>query len=193
MALTFAQGLTSLNTILGDSGDITFTSSEKTRALTRAWQDSYVCNVVWDTTLTYSTGTYQYTLPPTLTAVEDIYISPTGTSQPFPDPIDGSMWELVNGKIQFNQAANNLIPSNYVLYLKGRYKLTTSDSINDVNMQEYVLALAGVYTLNLLMHKKANLFTKNDTTVSELIGIKRELSNDVTDLRRRLRRSWESA
>jgi hypothetical protein len=192
MSMTFAQGLTELNTILGDSADVTFTSSEKTRALTKAWRDTYVVNSVWDTSLSYTTGTYQYTFPATLTALEDIYISPTGATQPFPEPISSGLWDLVNGKIQFRSQANSTIPSGYVLYLKGRFKVTTSDSITNDVVAEYVLALAGVYTLKLLMHKKANLFTKNDTTVSELIGIKRELENDVVRLRQSLRTSWES-
>lgn len=193
MALAFADALTTLDTILGDSGDVTFTSGEKTRALTKAWRDSHVINEVWDTSLTYTQGTYQYSLPATLSSIRDIYISPTGSSNPFPEPIDNDLWELYNGKIQFNQLADAIIPSTYTLYIKGNYKLLTTDDITDENMQEYVLAIAGVETLKLLAHKKANLFTKNDVTMSELIGLKRELQQDVIDLRRRLRKSWESS
>lgn len=193
MSLAFADALTTLDTILGDSGNVTFTSGEKTRALTKAWRDSHVINEVWDTSLTYTQGTYQYTLPATLSSIRDIYISPTGSSNPFPEPIDNDLWELYNGKIQFNQLADSIIPSTYTLYIKGNYKLLTTDNITDENMQEYVLALAGVETLKLLAYKKANLFTKNDVTMSELIGLKRELQQDVIDLRRRLRKSWESA
>lgn len=193
MPLTYTDAQTTLNTILGDSTDITFSSSEKQRALTKAWNDSYVCNEVFDTSLTYATGTYQYTRPATLSSIQDIYVSVTGTSSPFPDPIDNSLWEEVNGKIQFNWKADSIIPNGYILYIKGKYKLTTSDSIADANMQEYVLALAGVYTLNMLTHKKVNLFTKNKVTVSELIAVKRELERDVIELRRRIRTTWESA
>lgn len=193
MSLAFTDALTTLDTILGDSGNVTFTSGEKTRALTKAWRDSHVINEVWDTSLTYTQGTYQYTLPATLSSIRDIYISPTGSSNPFPEPIDNDLWELYNGKIQFNQLADSIIPSTYTLYIKGNYKLLTTDNITDENMQEYVLALAGVETLKLLAYKKANLFTKNDVTMSELIGLKRELQQDVIDLRRRLRKSWESA
>lgn len=193
MALTFTAALTELNTILGDSGDVTFSSGEKTRALTKAWRDSHVINEVWDTSLTYSTGTYQYTLPTSLNSIKDIYISTTGSSEPSPEPLDNDMWELINDKIQFTWEADQVIPNGYTLYIKGNYKLTTDDSITATTMQEYVLALAGVETLKLLAFKKANLFTKNDVTMSELIGLKRELQQDVVDLRRRLRRSWESA
>jgi hypothetical protein len=193
MSLTYTNALTTLNTILGDSNDTTFTTSEKGRALTKAWNDSFVVNKVWDTSLTYTTGTYQKTLPATLTTLHDIYLSATGASSPFPEPIDNSLWELVNGVIQFSPKANSIIPHNSVLYLKGNYKLTISDSIANTNMQEYVLAIAGADTLKLLAHKKANLFTKNKVSMSELIGLKRELENDVVKLRRMLPTSWESA
>lgn len=192
-ALTFADATTELNTILGDSADVTFTTSEKQRALTRAWNDSFVVNEVFDSSLTYTAGTYLYALPATLTTVKDIYISPTGSTHPFPDPIDNDLWELLDDNIMFTWAADGIIPHGYTLYIKGNYKPTTADAITNVNMQEYVLAVAGVETLKLLAHKKANLFTKNDVSMSELIGLKRELQQDVADLRRKLRRSWESA
>ena len=189
----FATVLTDLNTTLGDSTDITFSSGEKTRALTRAWNDPYVVNPVWDTSLTYTQGTYQYTVPSTLTTLQDIYISPTGSSSPMPDPIDAGLWEKVGSKLQFHSDADRLIPTGYILYLKGNYKLTTSDNLPDEAMYEYVLSLAGVNTLSLLGHKKANLFLKNDTTMAELIGLRRELQNDVREGRQRLRRAFESA
>lgn len=191
-ALSFTDAQITLNIMIGDGSDVTFTTAEKERALTRAWNDGYVVNEVWSDSLTYIVGTYQYTLPTELTTVKDIYISPTGASSPFPEPIDSSLWELVDGDIQFNSRADSIIPTGYALYIKGHYKLTISDSINDTNMQEYVLALAGVETLKLLGFKKANLFTKNDVTMSELIGLRRELQQDVIGLRRNLRRSWES-
>lgn len=191
--MDYATAQTTLNVILGDSADTTFSTSEKQRALTRAWNDSMVVNPAWDTSLTYTTGTYQYALPSTLTTLKDIYISTTGTSDPFPEPIDNSLWEVVNGNIQFSPRADYVIPSTYTLYLKGNYKLTTSDSISKVNMQEYVLALAGVYTLTMLAHKKANLFTKNDVTMAELIGLKRELQNDAERFKMNLQREFESA
>lgn len=191
--MTFDEGLTELNTILGDAADVTFSSSEKTRALTKAWRDSHIVREVWDTSLTYTVGTYQYSLPTTLTTIKDIYISPTGAQEPFPDPIDNDLWELVDDNIQFTWQADRIIPNGYTLYIKGNYKLTTTDAITNTTMIEYVLAIAGVETLKLLAHKKANLFTKNDVSMGELITLKRELNQDVVDLRRRLRRSWESA
>lgn len=199
--MDLSTALTTLDTILGDSEDVTFSSSEKTRAMTRAWDDAYVVAPAWDTSLTYSTGTYRYSLPATISSVQDIYISPVGSSSPFPEPIDSSLWEAIDDEVssidrdvRFTWRADNIIPDGSTLYIKGRYKIRTSDSISNPVMQEYVLALAGVYTLTMLTHKKANLFTKNDVTMSELIGLRRELQQDVDRLRRQLTGlNWESA
>lgn len=191
--MDFATAQSTLDTILGDAANITFSVAEKTRALTRAWNDAWVTKRVWDTSLTYTQGTYQYTRPATITALQDIYISPTGSSQPFPEPISNDLWEEVAGKIQFNQKADYTIPSGSVLYIKGRYKFVTTDSLTTVNMQEYVLALAGYNTLTLLAHKKANLFIKNDTTMGELVALRRELKVDIAESRNRLHKEYESA
>lgn len=187
--------LTELDTILGDASNTTFSVTEKTRAMTKAFNDPYVVTTVWDdSSLVYTQGVYQYALPETLTTLQDIYISPNGSTQPTPEPISSDLWELVAGNIQFNQRADYTIPSGYQLYLKGHYKLDpTSDTLDTVNIQEYVLSLAGFNTLTLLAHKKANLFIKNDTTMSELIGLRRELLADVKDARTRLQKDYESA
>lgn len=192
--MDFATGLTELDTILGDSNNVTFSVEEKTRALTKAWNDSYVVVPVWDdSSLTYSQGTYQYALPADVTALQDIYISVNGTSQPMPDPISNDLWELVDGNIHFNQKADLILPAGCTLYLKGRQKLATSDDLPTVNLQEYVLSLAGVNTLTLLTHKKANLFIKNDTSMGELIALRRELMADVKEARTKLAKEYESA
>ncbi len=191
--MDLTSALTTLNTILGDTGDVTFTSTEKTRALTKAWNDSYVFADMWDTSLVYTQGVYKYAAPATLTALRDIYISPSGSTQPFPEPISSDLWELLAGNIQFSQRADRTIPNGYTLYLKGKYKLTTTDTIDDSMMQEYVLSLAGYNTLAMLGQKKANLFVKNDTTMGELIVLRRELLTEVKEMRARLPKAYESA
>lgn len=191
--MTFAQSLTELNTILGDTGDVTFTPEEKTRAMTRAWKDSYVVKTVWDSTLTFTTDDFTYTLPSGMTTVKDIYLSTGNDSQNFPQPIDSDLWEVVDGVIQFSPSANAMIPSGYTLFIKGNYKYTTDDTIDNTRIEEYVLDLAGVNTLRLLGFKKANLFLKNDTTMGELIALKRELEQDVKEGRLRLAKEYENA
>lgn len=190
--MDFTTALSTLDTILGDSGNTTFTTAEKSRAMTKAWNDTYVHSDGWDTTLTYTQGTYQYAKPAAVDTIQDIYISPSGSTQPFPAPIDSDLWDLVAGNIQFQQKADYTIPNGYTLYIKGRKKLATTDSITDVQLQEYVLSLAGYNTLTLLTHKKANLFVKNDTTMAELIGLRRELLAEVKEMRARLPKQFES-
>lgn len=189
------EALAELNTTLGDSANITFSVDEKTRALKKAWNDSYVVKTVWDDdSLVYSQGTYQYKLPDTITALSDIYVSVPGSNQPMPEPISSDLYDVVDGNIQFGPKADNLLMDGTPLYLKGRYKLDyDTDTLDTVNLQEYVLALAGVNTLSLLAHKKANLFVKNDTTMGELIGLRREFMADVKEARTRLAKEFESA
>jgi len=184
--------LVSLNTTLGDTANTTFSVTEKTRALTKAFNDSYVVADVWDSTLSYTQGTYQYAIPAALTSIQDIYLSPSGSSQPFPEPISSDLWELVSGQIQFRQKADWFIPDGYTLYIKGKIKLATTDTAVDELQYEYIIALAGHNTLTMLGHKKANLFVKNDTTMSELIVLRRELLTEVKELRTRLPKQFES-
>lgn len=191
--MDFNTAKAQLNTILGDSGNITFTDAEKTRALTKAWNDSFVVNTVWDSSLSYAQGTYQYTLPTTLTTVKDIYLSPVGESNPFPEPISNDLWDLVAGNIQFSLSADSIINNGATLYLKGNYKLTTNDTLGTVGLQEYVLSLAGYNTLTMLSHKKANLFVKNDITMGELLSLRQQLMVDIKDARTRLLKEYESA
>ncbi len=193
MSMTYAQSLTTLDTILGDAGDITFTPEEKQRAMTRAWDDSYVVNTIWDSSLTFVTNTFSYNIPSTLATVKDIYLSRTNDSTGFPEPISSELWEVVDGAIHFSPTANSIIPNGYTLYLKGNYKVTTADTIDNVRVEEYVLDLAGVNTLRLLGFKKANLFLKNDLTMGELIALKRELEQDVREGRLRLQKEYEGA
>lgn len=190
MSMTFAQSLTQLNIVLGDTGDVTFTSDEKTRALTKAWNDQFVVKTVWDSSLTYTNTDYNYTLPATLTTLKDIYISISNSTTDFPEPISSDLWEVIDGVIQFQ---TNNIPTGYTLYLKGNYKIATTDTLDTVNLQEYVTANAGYETLTLLLYKKANLFLKNDVTMSELIGMKRDFKQDVKEFRLRLQREYEGS
>lgn len=192
--MDFDETLEELNIILGDTGNVTFTPEEKQRALQKAWKDSYVVNIVWDNSLTFDTSTYQYTLPSGITTVKDIYLSVSNTSSDFPEKISSDLWEVVEGAIQFKPKANSIIPDGHTLYLKGNYKIDYStDSLPNAGLEEYVLALAGNNTIDLLKYKKANLFLKNDTSMSELISLGREFKQDVREARNRLQREYEAA
>ena len=191
--MNYQDTLDQLNITIGDSEDVTFTPEEKQRALTKAWNDSFVVKTVWDSTLTYSSSTYQYTKPTGMTTVKDIYISVSNNvTTDKPQKISKELWEIVDNKIQFNNYADSVIISGSTLYIKGTYKYTTSDTISDVNTQEYITALAGYNTLTALTFKKANLFLKNDTSMSELIALRRELKQEVLEYRAKKARDFES-
>ena len=190
--MDFDNTLEQLNITLGDTDNVTFTPEEKQRALKKAWNDQYVVATLWDNSLSFSRSNFQYTIPTSLTTVKDIYTNISGSTNP--EPIPNDMWEVVDGKIQFNTDARYTIPEGQVLSIKGNYKIDPNfDTLDNVNLQEYVSALAGYNTLTLLTFKKANLFLKNDTTMSELIALRRELSNEVREFRLRLQKEYESA
>jgi len=188
--MDYDELLDKLNIRLGDSDNFTFTPEEKQEALDEAFNDDFVISPVWNTSLSYSTGTYQYALPNGLTVVQDIYIKPDN-NQDNPQSIEGSSWSVVGTNIQFSGAPT--VPNGYGLYIKGKYRYTTDDTVAETNVQEYILNLAQRHCLKMLGTKKALRFLKNDTSMSEVIAIKRELDAEIQSYRRRLPTSWESA
>lgn len=184
---------TQLNITLGDTSNITFTIEEKDRALQKAWNDTYVVEDYWDSSLTFSYSTYQYTKPSGVNNILDIYVRPDNSTDTEPEKIAQDLWEDVGNNIHFKNGANRVIPDGYTLYIKAKKKLDYStDSITSKTLQEYVIALAALNTLSLLGYKKANLFLKNDTTMGELIQLKREMEREVSNLRARLPRAFVS-
>ena len=188
--MDFAAFLVQLNINLGDTDNFTFTVEEKTRALTEAFNDPYAVRTVWNTSLTFDSQTYQYAIPGTLTTVQDIGFSASNTATDEPSTISGSLWSVVGSNIQF-RGANNVIPDGYTLYVRGNYKVTVSDTITEINLQEYILNVAQLKCLKSLGNKKLNRFLKNDTSVAEIVTWKRELQQEVAESRRRLPRSYE--
>jgi len=185
--------LVTLNLRLGDTSNFTFTSDEKTEALNEAFNDHDVVSERWDTSLTFDETTYQYAVPATIDVIQDIYIRPDNTTGTDPEKVASNLWEVVGSNIQFKNGANQVIPDAYTLYLKGKYKYLTTDTIAETNVQEFVLNLAQLNCLNMLGVKKALSFLKNDTSMSEIIAIKRELERKVSQYRKRLPRSFEAA
>lgn len=181
--------LTELNIRIGDSDNFTFTPEEKTSALTEAINDSYVVRQGWDTTLSYTAGTYQYPLPTGTTVVLDIGIK-RDNSQDNPESIGGG-WSVVANNIQFSGLSS--IPSAYTMYLLTAYKYTSSDTIAETNLQEYVLSLAQLRLYKIMLAKKTMRFLKNDTTVSEIVATKRDLEQDVARYRQTLPKAYQPA
>lgn len=184
---------TTLNIRLSDTDNFAFSSAEKDEAMTEAFNDDLVKYEAWDSTLTYDDQTYQYAVPSAVSVIEDIYIRPGNTTDAKPESIASSMWEVVGSNIQFKNNSNSFIPDGYTLYIRGTKKYTTSDTINETELQEYVLNLAILQCLNLIGVKKVVRFLKNDTTMSEIIGMKREIERKVAEYRRRLPKRFENA
>jgi len=188
----FTDLQTKLNTRLHDSDNFTFSVAEKTELLTEAFNDDYVLTPVWDESLTFSTGTFSYTLPVTLTVIKDIFIKPDN-NQDEPEKIAANLWEVVNGVLKFKNGASTVIPDGYTLYLKGNLKYTIDSTVAETNVQEYILNLAQLNALNTLGVIKAMSFLKNDTSMAEIVTIKRELERKVQQYRARLPTAWEVA
>lgn len=191
--MDFAAFLEELNIRLGDSDDFTFTPEEKTSILTEAINDENVVKTVWNTTLTFDSAAYQYALPSGLTTITDIYLNPSNSTADEPEKVASNLWSVVGSNIQFSNMANSYIPTNYTLYVKGRYKYTINDTITETNLQEYVLKAAQYRALGQLSNKKLLRFLKNDTSVAEIIGMRRELERDLAKYKQRLPRSFEAA
>lgn len=189
MDLTAAKA--TLNIRMGDSDNFTFTAEEKEEALTEAFNDQYVVKPIWDSSLTFSSTTYQYAKPSGVDIVKDIYIkSDNSTSEP--EKISSELWEVVGSNIHFKKGAS-VIPNGYTLYIKGSTKYDAADTIAETNVKEYVLNLAQLHCLNMLGVKKALKFLKNDTSMAEIVAIKRELERKVSEYRARLPREYEVA
>lgn len=187
--MDFASALETLNIRLGDTDNFTFTPEEKTEALTEAFNDSYAVSDGWDTSLTFSNGTYQYSLPVGVTAIQDIYIK-ADNSLDYPEKIDSSLWEVVGSHIQFKPGAD-VVPQGYTLYLKKNDKYTVADTVTETGVQEYILKLAQYNCLATLGNKRALRFLKNDTSMAELITLKRDIQQDVQNYRRRMPTSYQ--
>jgi len=182
--MDITAALATLNIRLGDSTNFTFTAEEKTEALTESFNDQYAVTPIWDTTLTYTEGTYLYALPTGVSVVKDIYIKPDNNLDE-PEKISSNLWEVVGSNIHF-KAGSAIIPTGNTLYIKGITKYTSASTITETGVKEYVLNLAQLHCLNMLGIKKALMFLKNDTSMSEIVAIKREIERKVSEYRRRL-------
>ena len=183
--MIFTDSKTQLNILLSNTSGFAFNTDEITQILTDAWNDKYAVNpIVWDESLTFSISQFTYAIPATLTTVSEVYI--TRSSTDFPTPVDRKLWRVVGSNIKFMDGALQVIPDGYTLRLKGRYKVTTSDTITDTGLEQYIVALAGYNALRYMLLKKTMQFVKNDTSVAEIVAARRELYADVVRWRQQL-------
>lgn len=189
--LTQSDALTQLKTYTSQTTNFTFTDDELNQALQTAWNDSFVVDIVWDSSLTYEDGTWQYTVPATLSAVRGIYTRLDTSSNP--DPISPDLYEVVDGVIQFRDAIRSWLTSGQTLYLKGTYKLASTDSLETTNLVNYVINKAAEILLNQLLLKRAFMFLRNDTTTADIVRTLQAVQNNVLRYKQALTREFEGA
>lgn len=189
--LTFAQMLVQLKLMTSQTGNFTFTDDEITHALTVAWNNTFVCDSVWDTSLTFSAGVFSYSLPNTVTVVQDLYFQPV--SNDAPQKISPDLYIVENGAIQFIGTVSRWLWDTNTIYIKGRYKLQLTDLLDTDNLINYVLSLAGYTLLRQLSYKFTFLFLKNDTSLSDIINARRDMQADYLTYKQALRRDFEGS
>jgi hypothetical protein len=187
--MAYTDALTALNTLVNDTDNFTFTTDLKNDALTYAWNDTYVGKIVWDSSTAYTMGTWQYPIPSALTTVHDIYVQ-RDTDIP-PEPIDGTLYEIVAGNIQFNPWGNWVLDDNYTLYVKGFYKYKTSDPLDTVALQNYVINMAAQRLLAKFGFMKVFRFLQNDTSLADILNLRKQIDTDVAIYRQALQREFE--
>lgn len=185
--MDFATALSTLNDELGDGNNFALTATEKTRALTRAWNDPYAVEEALNESLTYDDAEDRYTIPGSaITNVIHIW-QKSDSSSDFKQEVPHDAFKIIDGTIQFKDKYRYLLQDSFTLFLHGWFKPTTTDSLSTVKVQEYVLKLAQLNALNILFNKRTFKFLKNDTSVAEIVAQKRELERDVADYRRQMR------
>ena len=187
--MDIAEIKTELDIRLDDTDNFALTSDEKTSIVKEAIKDQYTVASVWDDTLSYTEGTWEYELPDEVTTVKDILVKRTTESDPETTALK---WDVVGRNLQFKATGSSLLTGT-TLYLKGHYKYLTTDTIEEVRVQEYVLALAQLRALQRLGMKKVLKFLKNDVSVSEILGVQRELERTVSQYRSAISREFQSA
>lgn len=186
--MTYAEALSELDILLGDTDNFTFTPEEKQRSITDAWRDRFVVTKVSDATNTYSNLTRTYTITG-LSTIREVRYNISGQ---WPETLPSEAYELVGTTtLNIEKDFRYMIPEGSTLTVNGNYKPTIADDITNEQMIEYVLALAHYNTLKLLGAKKTNRFIKNDTNMNEIIALRNALAVDIRGLRQGLEQNYE--
>lgn len=188
--LAFSDAKTQLKLFTSQTANFTFTDDEITQALQTAWIDTYVVKPVWDTSVTFTSATWQYPIPATVSVVKDLYYTRTTTD--YPERISPDLYEIVNGNIQFIENTQKWLADTYTIYIKGSYKLSTSDSLTTVELINYVINLAAELLLNNLVLKRTFVFLKNDTSMSDIVNSLKVVQGNVLRYKQALLREYES-
>lgn len=188
--MNFNTALETLNIKLKDTDNFTFTEYEKTQALTEAWGDPYNTYNVWDESLTFSSSQYAYEIPEGITVVKGLYYKPSTDS--FPTPLPSDVYEVVDENLYISPEYQYFFSDGQTIIVKGVCQRTITDPLSD-DRKDYVLKLAQYNTLSMLGAQKANKFLKNDTSMAEIVAMRRELERELAVMRRKFNASTERA
>lgn len=191
--MEFSDFLTALNLMLSDTNNFALSVDQKTQNLTTAFQDQYAIAEVWDGSLVYSVSDYQYLLPTDVDVVWDIYTERDPTLPTNPEPIDTRLWEQIAGNIQFTRDSQWKIPDQQTIWIHGGHKVTVSDNITDEAVQNYLLSLAGWISLRNIGYTRLLSFLRNDSTVADIINLRKEMLADMQMYRDQLQTRFISA
>lgn len=189
--LAYSDALVQLKLLTSQTANFTFTDDELNQSLQSAWNDTYVCDVIWDSSLSYVTGTWQYLIPDGVTTVRDLYFKRSSTDNP--ERISPDLYEIVAGNLQFNNQVNLWLSDTYTLYIKGLYKLTTDDELDTADLVNYTINLAAEMLINNLILKRAFVFLRNDTSMGDAVNALRVIQGNVLRYKQALLREFESA
>lgn len=181
--MEFSDFVTALQNLIGDKLS-QLTIDQYNQAVTSAFNDAWASEPVFDNSLVFTNTAWQYALPATLTTVGSVYIE-RSTSQ-FPEPISSDLWEVIDGNLQFNNRGRIVLDNTYPLWIKGRYKVKTTDTVTDPGLQEYIQALSGWFALRNLAYARAFSFLVNDTTMQDIANIKNQVMQEVMTWRSQL-------
>ena len=180
-----STALTKLNVEINDGDNFTFSQAEKERAIERAFNDRYVVDEVYDSSITYDSSTQAYTLPTNMRNIMGIGQDPNEDG--FETELDSGAYDIKANQIHIKSQYKDLLSTGKPLYIWGWNKVTSADSITDALLQEYVLKLAIHNTLEMLKTKAANRFLKNDTSISEILNLSSQFKREVQEYRQQHR------
>ena len=173
------------------TANFTFTDDEITQAIQTAWNDPYVVNVVWDSSLSYTDGTWSYTVPSTMNVVRELYFLRDSNANP--SPISADTYEVVSNNIQFRNSIRRWLTTGNTLYIKGLYKITGDDELETTNQINYVINLAAEILLTNLILKRAFVFLKNDTNMADITRALQVVQGNVLRYKQAILREFEGS
>lgn len=176
---SFPQLKARLNLRLRNTNNRMLNDAEVVDALTNAYNDPYVYQVVLDNSTTSVAYQAQYAVPSTLSTVLDIRLD--SNADGYGDNVDSSAWEQIGDQIYFNRNHKNML-SGKPLIMIGIQQLGVADLIPDL-VQDYLLTMANIACVEMFKNGYAGFFLKNSVTMGELINHLTTLRQEAERLR----------